>query len=120
MSRLKRAWRWVKRHWKVVAATVGIILAAIAGIVIAGNVRKRRKQEHKIKVLKAEKEVAKLEGKREVVRRQENAVAEEVEKIDAEIEAKTEEIKRSRAEIDRLSSKEKLKEFKDLGYGGGE
>jgi len=110
----------MKRHWKAVAATVGIILAAIAGIVIASNVRKRKKQEHKIKVLKAEKEVAKLEGKREVIRRQENAVEKDIEEIDKKIEAKNEEIKVARKEIDRLSSKEKLKEFKNLGYGGDE
>lgn len=100
------------------ATTAGIILAVIGGVAIVRNTRKRRKRVCKINVLKAQKEIARLEGKREVIRRQEGMVTKKVVKVDAQIEAKADEIKKSRAEIDRLSSKEKLDEFKDLGYGG--
>ena len=48
-----------------------------------------------------------------------DVVGDEIEEVDEQIAVKTDEIKKSRAEIDRLSSKKKLDEFKNLGYGGG-
>jgi len=116
MSWLKKAWRWLKRNWEWIAGTVVLLFAAFFGATIIRDQKKRLIQQHKVKVLKAEREVARLEGKRDIIREREGDVEEEIKAIDADIEKLNEKIKNERDEVDRLSSKEKLEEFRKLRY----
>lgn len=118
MNWLKKAWDWLKRHWKWVASGVAVLLAVSAGATIIRDQKKKRIQSYKIRAMKAEREVARLEGKREVIRKQQGDVEAEMSIIDAEVEKLNKEIEVSRGEVDRLTSKEKLEEFRRLGYGG--
>jgi chromosome segregation ATPase len=116
MAWLKRAWVWLKKNWKWVAGGVTILVMAALGVSYKRNLRKSELNRHKIKVLKTEREVARLEGQRDIIRKQESDVEGNISVIDDRIAAKTDEIKNSRNEIDRLTAEEKLKRFKDLGY----
>jgi len=116
LSWLKRLWRWIKRHWKWIVGGLGIAVAILFGISYRRNPDKSEIQKHKINVLKAEREVAHLQGKREMIRKQEDVVSSDIEKIEEEIKKVDEKILNSREEIKRFTAKEKLKKFKDLGY----
>lgn len=106
----------MKRNWKWVVGALVILVAILAGIRYRKYFRKAQINEHKIKVLRAEREIARLEGKRNVIRRQEGEVAGEIQAIDAEIETLNKKIVESSVEIKRMTSQEKLDEFKRLGY----
>jgi len=116
MPWLKRAWRFLKRHWKWAVGGLAILLAMLAGIRYRKYFRKAQINEHKIKVLQAEREVARLEGKREMIRKQEGTVEADILAIDAEIVALNKKIEESGGEVKRMTSQEKLDEFKKLGY----
>jgi len=116
MRWLKKIWRWLKRNWKWVAGTVVVLLAASAGATLIRDRKKKLIHHHKVRVLKAERDVAHLEGRRDIIREREGDVAEEIKAVDADIEKLNEKIKTERDQVDRLSAKEKLEEFKNLGY----
>jgi len=113
---LKRVWRWIKRHWKWLVGGLVIVIAIIFGATYRRGSSKAEIQKYKIKVLKAEREVAHLQGKREMIRKREDVVSLDIEVIDKSIKEIDKDIVTSRKEIARLDAKEKLNKFKDLGY----
>ena len=116
MKYLKKFWRWLKRNWKYIASGLGILLVASVGVAYRRNSKKAQVLKHKLNIKRAEREIGRLEGKREMIRKSENAAEADLEIIDAEVKKLDEKITVSREEVDRLSSKEKLEEFKRLGY----
>lgn len=116
MRILKRAWRWSKRNWRYYLASIGIVLTIVLGIIYKRNKNKIQIQKHRIKVLQTKKKIAHLEGQREVIRRNENAVESDIKDIDKEIKNLDADIKVIRDEVSNLSNEEKLKRFKKLGY----
>jgi len=116
MAWLKRAWRWCKRNWQIIAGALGIVVAAIAAGMFRKDIQRALINKRKVEVHKNKVKIAKLEGKREIIRRREGEVADEVEAIDKEIKAIDMKIEIDGREIKKMSAKRKLKEFKDLGY----
>jgi len=116
MNKLKKIWAFIKRNWKWILGGLAVVIAMIFGVKYIRNTRKNQIQQHKINVLKAENEVAKLEGKREVIRNLENSKEDEITAIDEDIKKLDDKIKSSRIEINKLTAEEKLERFKRLGY----
>jgi len=116
MSWLRRAWQWSKKNWKWLAGGATVLILAILGASYKKDALKAALNRNKLKVLEAEREVARLEGQRDYIRKQEGDVSVNIEVLDARIAEKTDEIKAARVEVDRLTAEQKLKRFKDLGY----
>ena len=116
MTWLKRAWRFVRTNWKWFVSGAAIVIGAILAAQYSGKLGKSQILQHKLTVKRAEREIGRLEGRREMIREREGSVETDIEGIDVAIEKLKDTVKRSRSEVDRLTSKEKLDEFKRLGY----
>ena len=116
MNWLRKTQQWFKKHWKWVVGGLVLILTIFAGVKYRKQSTKAKVNRHKIKVLKAEREIAKLEGKREVIRNLERDTEVEVKIIDSDIGNLNDKIASSKTEVVKLTSEEKLKAFKGLGY----
>ena len=116
MKYLKKAWRFFLRNWKWFASGLAILLAAFLSLAYKRNSKKAKILKHSLNVRKAEREIGRLEGRREIIRKAEGSVASDMAIIDAEVKKLDNKITASRAEVDKLSSRKKLEEFKKLGF----
>lgn len=116
MAWLRKAWRFVCRNWKWFAVGLAILVVSVLGVRYRGNLLKLRLLNHKLNVKRSEREIGRLEGRREIIREREDFVEGEIRGIDSKIERLQGKIRVSRGVVDRLSSREKLEEFKRLGY----
>jgi peptidoglycan hydrolase CwlO-like protein len=116
----KSIWQWIKKYWKWVVGglTFLVLFVLIARAISQGKQGKLKAEmlKHQVVVLTAQREIARLEGQRDIIRKQEATVTTEIDQLDAKIDALDSQIVSSRKEIDRLSAEEKLQRFKELGY----
>ncbi len=116
MRWLRKGWRWVSRHWKLVLAGCAILLSVVLGLRYRKNTITARIQKHKLAILRSQKDVIALEAQRDRVREREGEVSLKLDMVNADLANLDEDIMRSRSRIKRLTSAEKLAEFKDMGY----
>jgi uncharacterized protein YhaN len=116
----RRLWKWIRAHWKWV---VGGIVVLFLTILIYRAVSKGKAGElqaeimgHQIKVITAEREVARLEGQRDIIRKQTVDVVARIQQLDLQLASLNTRIAVSRSEIDRLTAAEKVRKFQELGY----
>jgi len=116
MKKLNKAWIFIKKNWKWITATLGIIsliLCLYWGIEDKLLLAITKK---KIELSKNQKEIDKLEAKLEVLQLSEDSVQEEIDSITDRIDSIKKDISKRKAEINKLTLQQKADRFKDLGY----
>lgn len=111
---MKKVWLWIKNNVTAVLFTV----VGVLGAGIFWRYRKRRIGELKddVKVIKAQKEIAVFNAKREEITKQSNAKKEEIVKIDERLKANKREIVEAHEYAENLSDGQVEEEWKKLGY----
>ena len=115
-TKLKIAINWFKRNWKWVAGITGLIILFILAYTFIKDKKLLEVLQTKIKLYKAEKDIAYLEGKKEVISDNIYKVDEDIDLIDKRIEDIKKETKSNVDRIKELSPDEKLERFEKLGY----
>lgn len=106
---------WVVRNWKGLVWLVSMLMFVLALIFLKKG-KIIPKLMMRSEVSKYELEVAKLEGRRELLMKETSGVEAEIDMVDKELAAYKEKIAYARKIIGTLNDQEKLDKFRDLGY----
>lgn len=115
--RLTKFWSWLQRWWKVVVGTVGGAVVVGVGAFIAVGEYKRRTAglSDALEVEKARRDVARLQGQRDELLRQDVHDEEEISRVDEQLEANRKRIEEVRRRAD-VPAEELAQELAELGY----
>ncbi len=115
-SGIKSVYKWTKRNIVWVAGGTIAVLSFIFYALLKREKLESNVARKEAKVAKIEKEIVGLEEKKKFIRSQDREVDEEITKVEIKIRNLDEKAKSLRADTNRMSAKEKLDEFKKLGY----
>ena len=117
MSKLKKAWEWVKAHWKWIVGGLLLIIGAIVGYKLA---RKRPDDppigDHERTVAFTQGEIAQLEGQKEALSGKVADAEKDIKATDGKIAAVDKQITDAREAVPNMSDAEKLARLRKLGY----
>lgn len=106
---------WLYTNWKIVVSFITLLFA----ILFVWSSRRSDvllKSKKSTEVLKTERDVAKLEGMRDLIKDREGEVSDKIKEVDGKILDLDKKLVADKLELRRLKSKEKLSKFKDYGY----
>lgn len=106
---------WLYTNWKIVVSFITLLFAVLF-IWSSRRSDVLLKSKKEAEVLKTEREVAKLEGTRDLIKEQEGEVSEKIKDVDRQILDLDKKLVADKLELRRLTAKEKLKKFKEFGY----
>jgi flagellar biosynthesis/type III secretory pathway M-ring protein FliF/YscJ len=110
-------WAWLKRWWKVVVGAVGGAVVVGVGAFIAIGEYKRRTASARdaLAVEKARRDVARLQGQRDELLRQDVRDEKEIALVDEQLEVNRKRIEEVRRRAD-VPAEELARELAELGY----
>ena len=113
---LKTLFKKLLKNWKFVLATIGIIIAFIVASAFLKNKRALEEMKHKLNIKKYERDIAHLEGKREMLDEDEAESEEKLKEIDKKIEELALKAHEEKKRISELKLDELKDEFNNRGY----
>ena len=116
MAKLKKAYAWCKRNIRWILAAIGVVIAVVVAIIMRADKKQIEKLLIESKVLKVQRDISYLEGKKAVLAEKEGNVDAEIAKIDTRIAELDAALKAKNGAIDKMSMEDRLAEFKRLGY----
>lgn len=116
MQTLKRIGVFLKKHWKYVIATIGILLSIIGLFIIRNNYTDAQIKHKKIEIAKREREIASLQGKKELLRLQRGDTEADIATVNVRIGAVDREVLKRRAEVVKMNLEKTLDRYDKLGY----
>jgi len=113
---LQKVFSFIRKHWKVIAGGLAIIIAIISVFCTKKDSIKELIRLSKLELAKNKKEVAVLEAKKKEIEAQTEVTEEEIQRVDLQIEAANQKIEKHKEAIASLTLEEKFQKFNDLGY----
>ena len=107
---------WCKRNWKIVVAGFTLVTLIFSLYWALEDKIQMLITKKKIEIAKNNKEIAQLESKKEALQNSRKDHQEELKKIDNRLGSIKKDIVKRRAEVDKLTLKQKLDRFNKLGY----
>ena len=116
MTNWQKFCNWWAKYWGVILGIFG----AIAGVVVTLMFKRRQaaceRAETAQEIADNEKDIAKVQGKREANRERILRVDEQIAKLNTELEDETRRLKARREDIKDMTLEQKVEHFKKLGY----
>jgi chromosome segregation ATPase len=116
MTKFDKFLVWVKKYWKILVGGALLVFGVIAAILLRRRSHALERAVLAADIATAQREVARLEGKREAIKGRIDAVDKRTADIDSALEENTKQITVRKTAVDSMTSEEKLKRFKELGY----
>lgn len=113
---LKKLWLYLRSHYKYVLATLGIIASLFLLYFVKNDIQDLKILNKKVGLAKDLRKIGQLEGQKSQIALQVSSTESEIKEIDSNIEAISKEVSRKKASISRMTTKQKLDKFNELGY----
>lgn len=112
----KKAFSWIKKHWKWIVGSLAILISFILLVYTKQDSLKEMIRKSKLDLSKNKRDIEVLQAKKKVIEARVDHTEEEIVKVDKELESIEKKIVENKKAIRDLTIEEKMKKFDDLGY----
>lgn len=116
MSFLKKCGIWIKKNWKLVAATLATIGLILSFYFFREDRKEKEILKRKLEISKKKKEIIKLETQKKMISESRKDNKEDIKTIDSKLEAIEKDINKRRAEVAKITLNQRLEELDKMGY----
>jgi len=116
ISFFKRVFLYMKKYWKWILGGIAFIAAVSGLIFVKDEVISMCIYNRKLDLMKKKKEIDLLEVKKAIIKTRIDFTEEQIAEVDSKIAEIKADMDKDRKEISKLTLKQKLDRFNDLGY----